>query len=300
MKWLIVVVVMLLKGADVSSQVYNDCREPYINVFPFMPFNCYPLFILGFNGNHLAPGCLDSMVICIGLPVPPRSADHPDLEPAVLLRDEDTIDVNVRIDEVVGTLTVYPLEPMPITEDDQVTQINYLIQLNCAYWQDIDSNAKSAYFSKQHIVRSYVIARSLTDSSLVNDRVYVSPPETSPTHFAQRGVNIHADRENGDLTFSHWTSNLPDVNLDPDLATQNVQADCWPIMDTVIFTAWYHDATSSVVDAYDDQQAQLTSAVFSDLTGRVYPERTNLPPGLYLVRYLSNTNTPRYAFHIVP
>ncbi|RPI69830.1 MAG: hypothetical protein EHM43_00320 [Ignavibacteriae bacterium] len=300
MKWLIVVVLVLLKGASVSSQIYNDCREPYSMVFPFMPFSCYPLFILGFNGNSLAPGCLDSMVICIGLPVPPRSPDHPDLEPALLLRGEDTININIRIDEVVGTLTVYPLEPMPITEDDNVTQIDYLIQLNCAYWQDIDTGEKSTYFAKQHIVRSYTVARSLRDSSIVNDRVYVSPPETSPTHYVHRGVNIHADRENGDLTFSHWTSSLTDVKLDPLIATQNVQADCWPIMDTVIFTAWYHDETTSVVDVFDEAQPQFDNAVFSDLTGRVYPDHKSLPPGLYLVRYLSNTNTPRYAFHIAP
>lgn len=249
--------VTVLFTTTMSAQIKTDCLGP----FGFkLPFNCKPLYLLEALNNTILPTCIDSITVCLGLPMPPRAEPSVVATPAYLVRDNgfgpkpyDTLKCDMRLDSELGTLTIYPRTPLPVMDDDLANPVEYLILVNCEYWKDEGTGTQEQRFIKQYVVKAVSEARSTVDSSIIAG-VYTDPPRRSPVHLIWDGINLFATEENDSVVFDHWTISHPEITIDPKRREQHVATECWPLADTVLFTAWYRPVTSTVKEPAGGEQ----------------------------------------------
>lgn len=290
----------VLMSTTLSAQIKTDCLGP----FGFkLPFNCKPLYLLEALNNTILPTCIDSITVCLGLPMPPRAEPSVVATPAYLVRDNgfgpkpyDTLKCDMRLDSELGTLTIYPRTPLPVMDDDLANPVEYLILVNCEYWKDEGTGTQEQRFIKQYVVKAVSEARSTVDSSIVAG-VYTDPPRRSPVHLIWDGINLFATEENDSVVFDYWTISHPEITIDPKRREQHVATECWPLADTVLFTAWYRPVTSTVKEPAGGEQniecsilpeqirvtafgEPITDVFVVDLLGRIERQVRPLPSSM--------------------
>ena len=239
--------------------LFGPAEEPCLfDVYPFGPaFNCKPYRIEHTIMDLVLPMCTDTIELCVGVPIPQKHAASPvdtpvrmyDLGPLGEQLDEPRrMEITWTFDEQFGRIMVVPLSPMPVHEPGDYREIRYRITIDCRYWNGetrADDTVKVDVV-KQHLIRAYAEARSIHDSTLLSDQIYAMPPSTSPIHFVSDGVWIDVEDEAGSWEFSHWTSSDGGVVVEPTQPTQHIIDVCWPLKDTVVFTAWFKDVNTSI------------------------------------------------------
>jgi hypothetical protein len=300
MRSILLIILTVFAAGILNAQLRTNCLT--INDWN-VPFSCTPIFLMYTYDDTMVPSCADSITVCIGIPIPPRSADHTVLTPAYLLRDSgndqhpyDTIDCDVRVDSIVGTITFYPKDPMPVMDDDLINNVEYLIQTNCEYWDTEETGTRQYRVIKQHTIRAYAEARSANDSMIIDDAL-VAPPQRSLIHLVFDGVNLYAPDTNGDLVFDKWTSSHEEIEFEPSRPVQHIGTECWPLRDTVIFTAWYTDEPTTVKESvgggqgvfctvtadrysFTSRDQPITEIMVVDLLGRIERVVRPLPPSM--------------------
>ena len=142
----------------------------------------------------------------------------------------------------------------------------------------------------------------------ISEEVVVSPGPSVTTSFVANGITLVAENTER-YRFDHWSSSVELPGLDPLLPSQHLIEVCWPLEDTVRFTAWYRDATVSVDEdpggnprialqgrtlEVDGSGSPIVTVAVSDVHGRLVAWRESVdasvlhlsltaPPGVYLV-----------------
>jgi hypothetical protein len=154
---------------------------------------------------------------------------------------------------------------MPVMDDDLINNVEYLIQTNCEYWDTDETGTRQYRVIKQHTIRAYAEARSEIDNSILSE-VDVVPPKRSLVHMIFDGVNLIAPETHGGLFFDKWTVSHAEVEYDPTSPAQNIGTACWPLRDTVIFTAWYTDEPTTVKESVGGKQDVVCTTSADDYT----------------------------------
>ncbi len=282
-------------------------------------FTCRPNHIHHSIDDAVIRGCADTITLCMGLPIPPRHADSEADAPIRVYRIYDgqqgrrleLRSVELQIDTNNGLIHVIPDDRLEIHDAGVPEPARYRLVVDCQYWYGAERHDTiRVELWKQYVVRAFAVARALTDSSDISDQIMVTPLRTSDVHFELDGVNIAADAGNDHWTFDHWTASNG-ISLDAQAPQQHLKDVCWPLRDTVIFTAWYLNTTTSVADGsisnkttwvrHADGQLTFTHnvglntvATVVDITGRVITQtqltagdqhrlQLDVPAGLYFL-----------------
>ena len=217
-------------------------------------FTCRPNHIHHSIDDAVINGCADTITLCMGLPIPPRHVDSEVDAPIRVYRIYDgpsgrrleRRSVELRTDTTTGLIHVIPDDRLEIHDAGVPDPARYRLVVDCQYWYGTErQDTIRIELWKQYVVRAFATARSLTDSTDLSDQIMVTPLRSSDVHYELDGVNIAADAGNDHWTFDHWTASN-NIALDPDAAQQHLKDVCWPLQDTVIFTAWYRTTSTGV------------------------------------------------------
>lgn len=298
---------------------HQPCRDPHLPFDP--PFSCIPRRIDAASGGSIIGGCANEIRLCVGKPLAPKHVDAPDSSPVRLYRVlgdpvlEDVFaehTVHWYPDSTTGSIVVIPDPPLIVTDGDPARPVVYRLVTDCRFWQGREhQGVDTSYIDlwKQHVVRVKGAAHRLHDGVRISEEVIVSPGPSVATAFAANGVTLAAE-DTERYRFDHWSCSVDIEGFDPVLPAQRLSEVCWPLEDTVHFTAWYRDVTAGVADAeirdtravVIDGHLRITSAskpistlAVADLYGRLYAwrelqERFHTvelpfahPPGVYVV-----------------
>ena len=170
-------------------------------------------------------------------------------------RDNESVEQRVVIEAIVETqsndLLVIPQSPLPIHRDDSPWAIRYVLSVDCVEAASGPTGDTTRYIIwKQNVVRVSTEARSLIDSSLVTLELATVPVDGSVL-FVRDGCLLSADSISQQWVFNHWSAkhqsgNQATIPFDPRLPAQQIDAPCWPLLDEVMFTAWYLPRATSV------------------------------------------------------
>jgi hypothetical protein len=163
------------------------------------------------------------------------------------------VELTVRFDQENGDMIAIT-EGMPAYEVDSSASLRYMLYTDCRYFNGPEGREPSLqYFTKQSLIRGYGIARSMRDSAVISERVLTEPIPENGLSTLLNGLIISTMERDSIWTFDHWTSSVPITGFDPYQLLQIVKDDCWPLFDTVVFTAWYKETTVHV-----DERERIT------------------------------------------
>ena len=207
---------------------------------------------------------------------------------------------------------VVPDPPLLISDGAIHRPVVYRLVTDCRYWHGVGHTGVDTSFIdlwKQHVVKVQGAAHRLHDGVRISEEVVVSPGPSVTTGFVANGITLAAE-DTERYRFDHWSCSVELDGMDPTIASQVLTDVCWPLEDTVLFTAWYRDVTAHMQDlrqaglAMETSAGQLhvtsatlpiTTVTVSDVQGRLYAwreaaqnaDRISIefaaPPGFYLV-----------------
>lgn len=257
----------------VTSVLAVVCAYGQIPI-PTPDFSCKPRIILGWM-NGAIPACTDT----ITLPTDPpfqRDTSGAYKRAASLYRLRWDNDVLVPGEEIACTVIAEPpavhvhlvLDHHLPTHESDGSPIQYQVNLYCGYWfGNKDADTTSVRFTMHARYRAVAEARRTNDSSLLNSELLVSPVSIPPSGYAiTTPITITAISEHENLVFDHWTSSHAGIAFDAYGREQMLSVACWPMSDTVRFTAWYRDDNISSVSEADIPET--ASVELYDLQGR--------------------------------
>ena len=211
------------------------------------------------------PACLDTLTVHVGIPIPEKHPNSPVEWPMQIYKRVYIdgglqilpVSLTVRFDYENGDMIALT-EGMPAYEGDSSAPLTYILYTDCRYFEGPDGEQPlMQYFSKQSLIHAYSEARTLKDSALITDYVGSEPTRENGLFGLLNGAMISTPFKDSIWTFDHWSSSFPLAALDPFQVLQVVQNKCWPLRDTVVFTAWYNEAPVSV----NESSAGLTPDV---------------------------------------
>lgn len=211
-------------------------------------FNCNALFILNSVPTNIIAQCDTSFTLFVGMPIPAKapsaSAEHPIKLWKSVASQSGTdslveIKIAVRINSLRGTIEVIPKEDFPTyTEGDPLPTL-YRVSIDCRWW---DSNAHPDssinYLSKDNVIEYRSEARLLEDGSRLPTN-FTRPTLTTEIIKKTWAVGIGLDSPTSGYRFLYWTSSHNSFDFIPNLSDQTINTGCWPLSDTVVFTAWF-------------------------------------------------------------
>lgn len=277
---------------------------------PTPDFSCKPRIILGWM-NGAIPACSDT----ITLPTdPPTRRDTSGVyaKAAGLYRLRWDGDVLVPAEEIACTVIAEPpaahvhlvLDHRLQTHELDGTPIQYQVNLYCGYWfGSNDADTTSVRFTTHARYRAVAEARRTGDSLLLRSELFVSPVSIPASGYAiTTPITIVATDERENLVFDHWTSSHAGIAFDMYGREQRLSVACWPMSDTVRFTAWYRDNSVSSVSnagipkATEADIPSTASVELYDLQGRraTFEYRdNNRPRGIYIAVFTSSDGVRR-------
>ena len=242
--------------------------------------------------NGAIPACTDTIILPTDPPIR-RDTSGTYERAARLYRLRWDNDVLVPGEEIACTVIAEPpaahvqlvLEQRLPTHELDGSPIQYQVNLYCGYWfGNNDTDTTSVRFTTYARYRAVAEARRTNDSLLLTSELLVSPVSIPAGGYAiTTPITITAINEHENLVFDHWTSSHTGIAFDVYGREQKLSVACWPMSDTVRFTAWYRDnSISSVSEAEIPQSA---SVELYDLQGRraTFEYRdTNRHRGIYI------------------
>lgn len=216
------------------------------------PFFCTPYKMVNGNVTGNIAVCDNKVVVYMGQPIPPKAEGAVGDTPIQLgmltftSEGKDTtiyLDAETTMSPLTGIVTIIPNTPFPMYEEKQGTAILYEVRVDCR-WFGLQSTSGYGrfYFSKECSVHYRTEARLLTDGSLI-PQSFTYPEFANEIIHPDSIVPIGADQSPEGYVFDHWTSSHPEISFVPKKSQQDVKDGCWPLLDTVMFTAWYSKAT---------------------------------------------------------
>jgi hypothetical protein len=227
----------------------------YLGDLPFdPPFACPPYRIERAIADAVIPYCSDTIEVCIGTTVPAKHEMSPVTSPVQLYRmgvagesvSPEQIETEWDIDTVYGRLLVMPRASMPPVRRSDGRAYQYRLVVDCRYWKGPEADTVRYDISKQTMILAHAFARSVHDSTDLAAEVFVAPPPASTVHHVGEGLRLEAEERSGPWSFERWESSNVNVAFDPLAPVQVIQDACWPLQDTVIFTAWFRNTSTSV------------------------------------------------------
>jgi hypothetical protein len=154
------------------------------------------------------------------------------------------VPVTSKVDRVRNVIEIVPDQPLPIFEGKSEQPILYRLVLNCRTWE-INPVKDTAFiaFSKQGICMIKCTTRCLEDSSVVKGAL-MQPANVLNSY--QNPIRLMVSQLPANAVFDRWTCSNTDIVFDERMQWQDLGANCWPLQDTVFFTAWIR-RTSGVV-----------------------------------------------------
>ncbi len=216
-------------------------------------FNCLEAEIKGSSNDNVIGNCVDTIELYFGAPIPPPRSGNWD-NAARLLRVytgstgmDSLVDVPITITAAPmdGLLTLAAVaDTLPIFEDGSEQVALYRVLINCATWFSNPNPAEARIgFTKSARVLVRSEARSVVTGELL-DSANLSPSQTAVwVKLASKQV-LAVHKAPNNTRFSHWTCNYPGIVFNPNLSYQSYLDNCWPVADTVVFTAWFQPITS--------------------------------------------------------
>lgn len=322
--------IFMLAAATAAGQ---PCAEGHIpGGHP--PFGCRPRKVDAAAGGSVIAPCADTIRLCLGKPLPVKHPESPVSSPVRLYRMGPDPTVPTVVQEVGvhwasdadnGSVVAIPDPPLEALEADQRTPVRYRLVTDCRFWEGpLAAQPDTSFVEiwKQHVVHYAGQARRIHDQLQIDADVVMSPASQISIAYIAEGVYLSA--ESGErYMFDHWTCSDPVVPLIEDAAEQHLLDVCWPLEDTVVFTAWYRDRTADLryqaleafrihatryaVSVADPRDVPFTELVITDLHGRTmlmlsnpgrsadYHAAWSATPGLY-----SATIRTAHAVQIIP
>jgi len=257
---------------------------------PTPDFSCKPRAILGWL-NGAIPSCSDTITLTTD---PPFMRDSSRLysRGASLHRlrwiDDSLVlgeEISCRVVAEPPALNVHLiLEYHLPTHELDGSPVYYQVNLYCGYWFGVnDTDTTTIRFSMYPRYRAIAEARRVGDSALLKSEFLVSPVSMPTSGYAiTSSMTITAREEHDGAVFNHWTASHAGIAFDKYGREQRISVACWPMSDTVRFTAWYRaDNVSSVSESELDDVATVE---LYDLQGRsVYMQHdARWPTGTYI------------------
>lgn len=259
--------------------------------FPDANFSCKPRIIIGWM-NGAIPMCTDTIILPTDPPIA-RAANSVYQRAVSLHRLRWDNDVLVPGEEIACKVVAEPpaahvhlvLDHHLPVHDTDGSPIQYQINMYCGFWfGDNDTDTTRVRFTTYARYHAVAEARYVRDSSLLNSALMVSPVSMPPNGYVIiTPLTITAIDEHENLVFDHWTASHSGIVFDRYGREQIVSTACWPMSDTVRFTAWYRENTVSSVP--EPEISESASVVLYDLQGRraqfEYRD-SNRPRGIYI------------------
>ena len=318
------------------AHAQSPCDEPHL---PFDPvFSCVPRSIDAASGGSIIAACDDEIRVCLGKPLPEKHPGSPVGSPVRLFRLDQTSATDDVVaerafhwypDTATGSVVIIPDPPLEVSLEDPRLPVLFRLVVDCQYWHGPGDAAIDTAFVdlwKQHVVRLQGAAHRLHDGADISSAVVVTPSPVVSTRFVSSGVALDAE-ESERYRFDHWSASVELPGFDPRVPSQILHDICWPLEDTVQFTAWYRDVTSTVEPPLDasvvvrltngrlqivSDRSPITGFSISDIHGRVHLWRENLagstevnesvglPPGLFLVAVHSRAGVSTFPCFNIP
>jgi len=311
-----VCITLLLAATSAAAQ---PCAENHLpGGYP--PFGCRPYRIDEASGGQVIAPCADTIRLCVGKPLPIRHPDAPVSSPVRLYRMGpdptspsvvEEVGVHWSTEANHGAVVVIPDPPMEALEADQRTPVRYRLVTDCRFWegpQAVKPDTSFIEIWKQHVVPFRGQALRLHDQQRIDDDVIMMPVPQVSLALISDGVYLSA--ESGErYRFDHWTCSAPGIAVQSEASDQLVRDVCWPLQDTVVFTAWYQDRTADLETergkgiqlratrenllVVDPRPIPFTDIAIADVHGRTVLTATNsggvselravwtVPPGWY-------------------
>lgn len=178
------------------------------------------------------------------------------------LIQSDEISCDVLAEPPAANVCIVPHRRLSVVNDDG-TPVVYQVSLYCGYWTGADADTTRILFTIHSRFRALANARSLNDDSTpLNSELFVSPVRMPTGGFSiSTPLTISAIETLDAYQFDHWTSNWDGTSntaavYDPYGRAQIITPSCWPMRDTVMFTAWYRNTTRSNVAVNDGHTLQ--------------------------------------------
>ncbi len=322
----------------VATAASQPCTEDHIpGGYP--PFGCRPYRIDEASGRQVIAPCADTIRLCVGKPLPIPHPDAPVSSPVRLYRMGPDPTSPTVVEEVGvhwsteannGAVVVIPDPPMEALEADQRTPVRYRLVTDCRFWEGPQAiKPDTSFFEiwKQHAVPYSGEARRIHDQQAIDAEVVMNPMPLVAMAFIADGVYLTA--ESGErYRFDHWTCSAEGIVLQSTAAEQLVRDVCWPLQDTVVFTAWYQDRTADLPSEpdkgirlratrenlllTDPRPTPFTDIVITDVHGRTVFTSTNLggahelrapwsvPPGWYAATIRTASTVQVYPIIVSP
>ncbi len=283
-----------------SLLVFSDLSaQPCMGSIPGQDFfSCTGYYIVEDTNNRILTNCEDRLTLCLGTPMPPKHERSPVESPIRVLARVFDDNGDYKLTEVKGAfsfdaskgfLTFIP-DSFPVSTDGDINPITYQVIMDCRYFYGPDNEETSTrYLTKQNIVRACAQARSMTDSSDLSSAVQLTPALGVCVQYLRNGLELKAKWNIDRWKFDHWESSIPLAGLDRYELAQLLDNECWPVLDTVIFTAWYTDLTLGIREnqsvenritiAYQngdiivhDPDTDIYRWMLSDVQGRIFSQ----------------------------
>lgn len=215
-----------------------------------LSFSCHPHEVLNSYGRTVIAACDSNIVLYMGQPIPPKLPSATAESPVRMMASnleagdgEAEVDINVAIDYEAGLITITPKKGFPVVDGSMPLGVLYEIIIDCKWWDEnpIADSARVG-FQKQILARYQTIARNLADNSVLN-RGYTRPHDKEKMLLNGETAEITIAEATDNYQFAYWTTSHPEVPVVRDLPTQDVIKGCWPLDDTVLFTAWFEKVT---------------------------------------------------------
>lgn len=213
---------------------------------------CYPNGFVGAKQNGIVANCADTIVLQYLFPIPPKSPNATEESPIHMWRDKidslgDLVVVPVKIqtfiDHEARQVKIKVLDEFPVFEPISGNRTIYTISIMCRWWDtEIFEDSVIKPIQKNIEVNYRTEARMVEDSSLL-DTIYTMPIKHSGILVYEADNWIEVREAPPGTTFSHWTTSDPGVTAEQTPEFQVVSDNCWPVFDTVTFTAWFEKTT---------------------------------------------------------
>lgn len=293
-----------------QSWPYNDTRTRCTSERVIATYDCTS-FKIDCAVNGAVMGCLDTLRIITGTNRPPVRTDGPPWATLYRRTMEGLQPLDVRFELVEGKPWANMILDGGLVNFFDGSTMGFVLRTRCAAFERDVNDSTDLRFTMYPVYKVRTEARSEHDLSVLDSVEIDHPFGDEMIRNLDREFAAIAPREKGDWSFVRWSSTYPHILDDPTIPTVNASSRCWPLVDTVILTAWYerttlstsHDASATATpriqwDPVNDVirvQGDVTAISIYDMNGRLYREinvetssdvNVQLPRGPWIVRYI--------------
>lgn len=322
---LLVTITVLFTCGMVKAQTwpYNDPRTRCTSERAFATYNCTG-FRIDCAVNGAVMGCLDTLRIITGTNRPQVRKDGPPWATLYRRTMEGLQPLDVRFELVEGK----PWANM-IIEGGLVNYVNsstmgFVLRTRCAAFERDANDSTELRFTMYPVYKVRTEVRSEHDQSLIDNVTIALPYGDEEIRDMKRAFRAEAPAHEGDWSFVKWTSTYPHIIDDTTSPSLDATSKCWPLVDTVVLTAWYErrtlsfgqGSTVSIMpriqwDPVNDMlrvQGDIEALHIYDMSGRLYREidqvinsgvNVQLPRGPWIVRTTQSGGQEQYTTVLV-